>query len=734
MMMMSKPCIAITGLGTVTPFGEGVNTLWQALLQNNSAITACDRFDLGGMGCTHAGLIRVTPSIHGLEHASRAVRFAASAAREALHEAGFLDNASACRSLGLITASNFGDMESAERTLTPAPKSDYPLRDASACAQSSVTDILADTFHLGGIRLALSLSCASGASAIATAANLLSANRAKRILVVGYDVISPFAWSGLCSLRTMTQDKVRPFDLNRSGTIFSEGAAAILLERLDDSDSPQCPPLAYLTGWATNNNGFHLTAPALRGAGSAQVMREALNQAGLQASAINHINAHGTDTQPNDSTETQAIVDVFGDAAQSIPVTSVKGTLGHLLGAAGAAEIIVSVLSLRHNLIPPTGHYETPDPGCDLDIVTSPRTAPLNHVLSNSAGFGGCNAAVILSKSAPVLTSSNPLLDIAPQHVYITGLGAICALGSDTQEIALALREGEPALAPLSRFAYPGEPVVGEAPAPDLTACGVSKKNYLDTASTLFLAATAQALRQAKETGESIEKFQVGILAGTSYGCLETTELFFSDYLTKGPRLVKPLLFPHAYTNTPVSLAAMEWSLRGEHENNVSADIASGAAIVQAFDLLASQRSHTLAVGGVEALSPMRLRANPGAMPLGEAAATLILSTEAPAPIARILGCSIAPTLSDAVHSALAQAALTRDAIEAVYVNAHAADATLALFKQDKVITPEILCGNVEGASSALHLCFALLSDHQGPLLILTSNRTTTVAILVQCF
>ena len=732
-MMMSKPRIAISGLGAVTPFGEGVNTLWQALLQNTSAISDCDRFDLGGIACSQAGLIRVTPSMHGLEQASRAVRFAASACREALHEAGFLNNSSACRAIGLITASNFGDMESAEHTLTLDRKSEHPLQDASACAQSSVTNFLADTFQLGGIRLALSLSCASGASAIATAANLLSSNRAKRILVVGYDVISPFAWSGLCSLRTMTKEKVRPFDLNRSGTIFSEGAAAILLERLDESDTPACPPLAYLTGWATSNNGFHLTAPALRGAGSATVMREALKQAGLQASAIDHINAHGTGTQPNDSTETQAIVDVFGEAAQSIPVTSVKGTLGHLLGAAGTAEIIVSVLSLRHNLIPPTGHYETPDPACDLDIVTSPRTAPLNHVLSNSAGFGGCNAAVILSKSAPALASCNPLHDATPQHVYITGLGAVCALGTDTQEIALAWREGEPELAPLSRFADPDAPVVGEAPLVDLAVCGVSKKTYLDTASTLFLAATGQALKQAGLTPEMVATKHVGILAGTTYGCLETTELFFSDYLTKGPRLVKPMLFPHAYTNTPVSLAAMEWSLTGEHENNVSSDIASGVAIVQAFDLLSSKVSHTLAVCGVEALSPMRLRANPGAAPLGEAAATLILSTEAAAPIARILGCSIAPTLNEAVHGALTQASLTSDTVEAIYVNQKAYADTLGLFAQEKVVTPEKLCGNVEGASSALHLCFAILSNHPGPLLILTSNHTTTVALLLQC-
>jgi 3-oxoacyl-(acyl-carrier-protein) synthase len=730
-MTMTKPRIAISGMGAITPYGEGVNTLWQALLEGASAISACDRFDLGGIACTQAGLIRTTPSIPGLKKASRAVSFAAVACREALYESGLLNDLDACQSIALITASNFGDMESAEQTLAPSTAGDNP-RAAAACAQSSVTDLLADAFHLNGIRLALSLSCASGASAVATAANLLAANRATRVLVVGYDIISPFSWSGLCSLRTMTKEKVRPFDLNRSGTIFSEGAAALLLERLDATEKPARPPLAYLTGWASGNNGFHLTAPAVRGAGSATVMREAVKQAGLEPAAIDHINAHGTGTQPNDSTETQAIQDIFQDAAPSIPVTSVKGALGHLLGAAGTVEIIVSVLSLNYNLIPPTANYETPDPACALDIVTSPRTAALHHVLSNSAGFGGCNAAVVLSKSAPAPASSSPLHAATPQPVYITGLGALCALGSDPLEIALALREGEPALAPLSRFAYPSSPQVGEVPAVDLAACGVSKKAYLDTASTLFLAATGAALQQAGVTLEASREAKVGILTGTTYGCLETTELFFADYLTKGPRLVKPLLFPHAYTNTPVSLASMEWELRGEHENNVSADIASGVALVQAFDLLASGRSRTLVAGGVEALSPMRLRANPGTALLGEGAAAFILTTEAQAPCARILGSSIAPTLPQALSSTLASTALTREEIAAVYVNGKALDATLALFPHDKVMMPEKLCGDVAGASSALHLCFAILSGHQGPLLVLTSNRSTTVALLVQ--
>jgi 3-oxoacyl-[acyl-carrier-protein] synthase II len=780
---MNKSRIAIIGLGAVTPYGEGVNTLWQGLLEATSAFSPCDRFDLGGIACTTAGLLRTPPVIPELPHASRSLAFAAAACREALTEAGLLNHPESCQTITLITASNFGDMESVEKTLTSPSKSHEPYQRA-ACAQASLADILADAFHLGGPRLAVSLSCASGASAISTAAQLLANGRATRVLVVGYDVISPFSWSGLCSLRTMTKEHVRPFDLHRSGTIFSEGAAALLLERLEEGEQPCSKPLAFLTGWATGNNGFHLTAPAQRGAGSAFVMREALKRSGLAASQIDHINAHGTGTQPNDETETQAIQDLFGSSAPNIPVTSIKGTVGHLLGAAGALEAVVAILSLQHNLIPPTANYETPDPACDLDIVTSPRTAILHHVLSNSAGFGGCNAAVVLSKadshtslpgtlhvdnftpgtadtpvrqptlSAHTLSNHRPFNNLnsrygsaglttclggqecprsqANRPIYITGMGALCSLGSDREEIAMALREGEPALTPLSRFTYPSPPLVGQAEMPDLTLLGLSKKSYLDPASALFLAVTAQALQQAGITREVAGKESIGILSGTMYGCLETVEAFYADYLAKGPRLVKPLLFPHSYTNTPVSLAAMEWELTGEHDNHLTDAIASGTALLQAFDRLATGEVKTLVVGGVDVLSSLRLRATAETAPQGEAAATVVLSTESNAALGRLLACSLATSLAQAVEDVLQQADVSRDAIHALVVNQRASGPARKLFPNANILLPETLCGDVAGASSALHLCLGLLADLQGPFLVLTQSHSATLALLVE--
>jgi 3-oxoacyl-[acyl-carrier-protein] synthase II len=218
-------------------------------------------------------------------------------------------------------------------------------------------------------------------------------------LTGGYDALSRFAWSGLSVLRTMTRDAVRPFDRNRDGTIFSEGAGALVVEEYGHAVGRGARIHAEVAGFGLNNNAFHMTAPAKEGAGSADVMRMALADAGMAPEEIDHINAHGTGTKPNDVTETQAIKAVFGGHASRMPVTSIKSTIGHMMGAAGSVEAIASILTMRDGVIPPTTNYVEPDPECDLDyVVNVKRTAGVRAVLSNSAGIGGCNAAVIFRK------------------------------------------------------------------------------------------------------------------------------------------------------------------------------------------------------------------------------------------------------------------------------------------------------------------------------------------------
>lgn len=399
--------IFVTGMGAITPLGFSVAETWRALLAGTSAIGPLDLFDLGGMACTKAGQIRnFTPpaAILAAGARDRATGFAAAACLEALTQANLMapsaihpPPATRHLSIALVTATNFGALDHAENALVSDAPSASTARDLSAGVTSN---LVAAALGLTGPRATLTLSCAAGAAGLAYASGLIRHGRAERVLVVGYDAISRFAWSGLCALRTMSKDCVRPFDLNRSGTIFTEGAAALLLESETSCRHRRGIPLAELVGWGTNNNGFHITAPAPRGAGSAQAMRQALARAGLLPEAIDHINAHGTGTKPNDSTESQAIADVFGAHAPHIPVTSIKSSLGHMLGAAGTIEAITAVLSLREGVIPPTTNFETPDPECAVDLVANqPRAVTMRHVLSNSAGIGGCNAAVIFSSS-----------------------------------------------------------------------------------------------------------------------------------------------------------------------------------------------------------------------------------------------------------------------------------------------------------------------------------------------
>jgi 3-oxoacyl-(acyl-carrier-protein) synthase len=735
--------IAITGLGAVTPYGAGADTLWQALLRGDSAISDMDLFDLGGIACTRAGVIRAYTPPDGFANSPRASGFAAGACREALAQAGLLDNPAALAETALVTASNFGDIDAGEAALVPPGQ---PGRRAAAsrhCAHAAPAAALAAAFGLGGPRIPLSLSCVSGASAVATAANLIAAGYVRRVLIVGYDALSRFSWSGLCSLRTMTKDAVRPFDVNRSGTLFTEGAAALTLERADLCAAP----LAFLRGWAVGNNGHHMTAPAPRGAGSAAVMRAALARAGIAPGAVDHINAHGTGTKPNDSTETQAIQDLFGARAAAIPVTSVKGLLGHMLGAAGSVELAVSVLSLQRGIIPPTGNLVSQDPECALDVVTAPRTAAPACALSNSAGFGGCNAAVVLTKTpdCPARGPRHAASGAAsPPGLLITGLGVVSALGADAEETAAALQENEPALFPLARFAVPEavRPLLaGEAPDVDLAGCGVAPKAYLDRASQLFLAACGMALRRAGLDAEKLAALNAGAMSGTAWGCMDTAETFFADYILKGPRLVKPFLFPHAYSNTAVSLAAMEWGLKGPHENVASAETASGIALVEAAELLRSGQTGLIVAGGADALSSVALNAHAAAgadadAPMGEAAAVLVLESETAAaargapPLGHLLGCGLAAAPETAARTALAQAGLAPSALAAVYVNAAARASAEACFAGTPIVEPATLCGDAQGATSALHLAFALLAKHDGPVLILTAETNTCTALV----
>jgi 3-oxoacyl-[acyl-carrier-protein] synthase II len=248
--------------------------------------------------------------------------------------------------------------------------------------------------------------CATGTNAVGEAAEIIRRGQADVILAGGSESgVIPIAMAGLNAMTALStrnddpQGASRPFDLDRDGFVMGEGAGVLMLESLEHALQRRAPILAEILGYGSTNDAYHVSAPAENGAGAARCMRMALEDAGLRLAEIDYINAHGTSTPLNDRSETAAIKTVFGDLAYRIPISSTKSMTGHLLGASGAIEALLCVKVLQDGILPPTINYTTPDPECDLDYVPNQaRPVAVEKVMSNSFGFGGHNATIILGK------------------------------------------------------------------------------------------------------------------------------------------------------------------------------------------------------------------------------------------------------------------------------------------------------------------------------------------------
>ncbi len=404
---MSSEPVVISGLGCVSPFGLGVDLLWESLVAGKDGIHPIERFDPAEHRVKVAGMVPESavaamdfPEDPTLRSADLGLRFSAWAVREALTSAGLTQSDLPPADTALVMATNFGPAEACEEMYASAAYGTEP--DEEAIRESLLghaTACLGNLWGIAGPRVTLSLSCASGNAALGYATDLVRAGRAKVAVVCGYDVISEYCWSGLLALRTMTTDKVRPFDKNRSGTIFGEGAGAIVLETKSHARSRGREARVELAGHHTNNNAFHLTAPDKDGSSIVRAMMRALEDARVGPGEVDHVNAHATSTKYNDASETAAIKAVLGKRASEIPVNGIKSMIGHLMGAASIVETLVTARTIETGIVPPTINYQTPDPDCDLHYCTAgAEKHDVRCAISNSSGLGGSNSAVVLRR------------------------------------------------------------------------------------------------------------------------------------------------------------------------------------------------------------------------------------------------------------------------------------------------------------------------------------------------
>jgi 3-oxoacyl-[acyl-carrier-protein] synthase II len=296
--------------------------------------------------------------------------------------------------IGVVLGTALGGVEELEQAL----EKDGRARRAAAALYDSPARALARRLGARGPELTVSTACASGATALGVGADLLRADRADLVVAGGFDILCRFVMRGFDALRSLTRERVRPFDRRRSGLLLGEGAALVLMARDADARGPR---LGRLLGHASASDGAHISAPHPEGRGLLAAVRGALAQAGVEGRDVEFVSAHGTGTTLNDRVETTVIKAALGPRAGQIPVNSIKGGLGHTMGAAATLEAIMCLLAFRDGLVPPTLGYEEADPACDLDVVPGRARSVRPRVsLSTSLGFGGCNAALVLEGAA----------------------------------------------------------------------------------------------------------------------------------------------------------------------------------------------------------------------------------------------------------------------------------------------------------------------------------------------
>jgi 3-oxoacyl-[acyl-carrier-protein] synthase II len=415
---MVKRRAVVTGIGLITPLGIGLQETWQGLLAGRSGAAPITHFDAAGFPTTFAAEVKDFNPAHfvdrkDIKKMDTFIHYAIAASEFALRDAKLdvFDKVSGER-VGVMIGSGIGGFGAIEREHETLLKQG-PRRMSPFFIPSSIINLAAGQvsirFGARGPNSAPCTACSSGSHAIGDSYRIIERGDADVMIAGGSEAaITPMAIGGFDALKALStrndapEKASRPFDRERDGFVLGEGAGILILEELEHARLRSAPIYCEIVGYGMSSDSYHITAPTPDGDGPARAMRMTLRDAGVEPSVVDYINAHGTSTPPNDRTETAAIRSVFGKHAYKLAVSSTKSMIGHLLGAAGAVEAGIVALTLRDHVIHPTINLEYPDPDCDLDYVpNAARRASVRYALSNSFGFGGTNACLLLKRFEP---------------------------------------------------------------------------------------------------------------------------------------------------------------------------------------------------------------------------------------------------------------------------------------------------------------------------------------------
>jgi len=406
--------VVVTGIGIISPVGIGKEKYWSSLIGGLSGIGPVTKFDTSGFPTKIAGeVLDFDPKEYFDRKEARRMdrfsQFAVAATKMAIEDAGLSLESANLERAGVILGSGIGGMETLEEQarvlLEKGPSRVSPFFvPMMICNMAS--GYVSIHFGFKGPNTTVVTACASGTNAIGDAFKTIQRNDADIMVTGGTEAaISPLAFAGFCAMKAMSTRNdepsraSRPFDLERDGFVMGEGSGILILEELEYAQKRGAKIYAEIIGYGATADAHHITAPAPGGEGAAHSMRLALKDGEINAADVDYINAHGTSTDLNDKFETMAINSVFGESAKEVAISSTKSMTGHLLGAAGAIELIACIMAIDTGIIPPTINYENPDPDCDLDYVPNKAKAKeVKVALSNSLGFGGHNGTLAIKK------------------------------------------------------------------------------------------------------------------------------------------------------------------------------------------------------------------------------------------------------------------------------------------------------------------------------------------------
>ena len=402
--MTSSRRVVVTGMGAVTSIGASVPDFWKNLLAGVCGIRPLSLFDASSYRTQTAAEVREIPdgflSPAERRRMSRADRMGIVAAQEALAQSGLDPAREDPTRIGVILGGGTSGLLDSEEVYEKwlHGRKGRPSRVLNHLPDA-ITDRVAQRFGLEGIKSTITTACSSAANAMGYASDVIAAGLADAVVTGGSDVLARLTYGGFNSLRSVDPDPCRPFDRERRGLSIGEAAGILVFEEEEHARRRGATILADFLGYGVTSDAFHMTAPDPSGTAGGRTIRVALAEARIDAADVDYVNAHGTATPQNDSAETAALKSALGDRAKEIPVSSIKSMIGHCLCASGAIEAIATVMTVREGRIPPTIHYENPDPACDLDYVPNEaREHPVSIALSNSFAFGGNSSVVVIGR------------------------------------------------------------------------------------------------------------------------------------------------------------------------------------------------------------------------------------------------------------------------------------------------------------------------------------------------